>query len=320
MNTIPTPEQHQHQWIQDRRLADPISTYACRDCAEQVRGCNTCDEPLATSMATCERCIERARHVIEDIVHDLDTVPFHAAEIMGLRAIRYDGVRVTTSDDRSRLPFGLDRVVEDPEQVAQRIEAAKYPATAVDVLVGWASTWADVLGKTVGGSWSGFLIEHTVWAAQNPDTSGWFDYLGEARRVRATIRRLLGINPERQPAPCVHCGGRIVQEWTPRGLDDQLRCTGCALTWRDRSWLQYANLHTVHELPTTHPDALVSLEEARRIFPTLKRNTLNQWVARHILTPALDVQGRQQRDVRGTLLYRIGDIAERAGAVATVAS
>ncbi|WP_149202837.1 hypothetical protein [Actinotalea subterranea] len=166
------------------------------------------------SMATCERCIQRARRILEDIVHEAETVPFHVAEFMGLRAVRYDGVRVTTSDDDSRLPFGLDRVVEAPE--GHRIEAAKRPGSAIDVLVGWACTWADVLGKPYNGGWSGCLLEHTVWAAQNPDVSGWFDYLGEARRGRTTVRRLLSINPERQAAPCVHCGGRIVQEWTAR--------------------------------------------------------------------------------------------------------
>lgn len=309
-------EQHTHEWIDATQLADTTRTYVCTGCAEETAGCNTCGDPLNTAGTTCDRCITRAKRLVTDTAEALATVPFHHAEVMGLRAVRYDRDRITTSADDERLPFGLDRVVEDPDAVAQRIEAAKYPATAVDVLVGWAGAWADTRGDTPPSSWWTYLVDHTLWAAQNPDTSGWHDYLGEARRVRATVRRLLGINPERQPAPCVHCGGTVVQEWTPRGLDDVLRCQRCGLTWRDRSYLDYANLHTVHALPETHPDALVTLEDARRVIPAVKRNTLNQWVSRGVLTPATVEPGRPARDVRGALLYRLGDIAARAQAPA----
>lgn len=300
-------DQHTHEWINNPDTT--TTTYRCAHCTDTTTPCHTCHNPLTTALPCCNPCITRARKVITDITHDLNTVPYHHTEILGLRAVRYDRVLVTTSDDDARLPFGLDAIIEDPED--PRIEAAKHPQTAIDILVGWAHAWANELHTTIPGDWSDFLLDHTTWAATNPDQSGWHDYLTEARRVRATIRRLLGLNPERQPAPCVHCGGRIVQDWTPHGLDDTLRCTGCSLTWRDRTWLTFANLHTLHQLPTTHPDALVTLEDARRIFPTVRRNTLNQWVSRGVLTPAVDTDGRPERDVRGTLLFRLGDITAR---------
>lgn len=304
-------DQHAHDWITERTLSDPVSTYVCRECAATTRGCSECDQPLATSSTICDRCLTRARRIVTDVADAIDTVPFHHAEIMGLRAVRYDRDRITTSADDERLPFGLDRVVEDPEDT--RIAAAKHPSSAVAVLVGWAHAWADTLGDTPPSSWATYLVDHTLWAAQNPDTSGWTEYLTEARQVRATVRRLLGLDPERDPVPCVHCGGRIVQDWTERGLDDVHRCTGCGLTWRDRGHLDYANLHTLRELPATHPDALVTVDEARRVLPAVKRNTLNQWVARGLVRPAVDEHGRARRDVRGAVLYRLGDIAARAG-------
>lgn len=311
-----TEQHHQHTWQPTHTDHTRIAEYACTDCPDTTTGCNTCGQPLDTTMATCERCIRRARRIIEDVVHDIDTVPFHTAEIMGLRGIRYDRVRVTTSDDDARLPFGLDRIVEDPDAIAQRIEAAKYPSTAVDVLVGWARAWADILGdhavSSAHASWSAYLIDHTIWAAQNPDTSGWYDYLGEARRVRTTVRRLLGLEPEKQPAPCVHCGGTVIQEWTRHGLDDQLRCTRCGLTWRDRTWLQYANLHTIHELPATHPNALVTIADAKAIYRgRLRPNLLDLWVHRGTLTPAIDTAGVPLTDVRGGALYRLSEIESR---------
>lgn len=310
-----TTEDCRHEWIETTDLTQPVSEYVCRDCSATTRGCNTCGHPLATSLLTCDRCLNRARKVIRDIVHDLDTVPFTMSEVIGLRAVRYDRVVVTTSDDDARLPHGLDRVVEDPEAVAQRIGAAKYPQTAIDVLVGWAQAWADQLDTTVGSSWSGFLLDHTTWAATNPDQSGWHDYLREARVVRAVVRRLLGIAPEQHPAPCVHCGGKIVQKWTPTGLDDTLECTRCKLTWRDRSWLDYANLHTVHELPTTHPDALVTVADAKNIYRgRVRPNLFDLWVHRGVLKPSLDDAGKPRRDVRGVELYRLGDIAARVDA------
>lgn len=311
MNTTDQPK-HEHEWIQERQLCDATSTYVCKVCTEQTRGCIECDEPLTTALTICDRCLRRARKIITDTADAIETVPFHHAEIMGLRAVRYDHVQVMASGDDARLPFGLDRIVEDPEDA--RIEAAKHPRTAVEVLDGWARAWADARGDNIPRVWAGYLVDHTLWAAQNPDASGWSTYLGEARRVRATVRRLLGLDPERQPAPCVHCGGTVVQDWTNRGLDDTLRCTGCGLTWRDRGWWDYANLHTIHELPNTRPDALVTVEDARRILTGLKRNTLNQALKRDRDRPEADRRiPERSRDVRGQALYRLGDITAAVG-------
>ncbi len=319
MSTTDQP-QHDHQWVDVTELQHGTRAFLCTDCDTTTRGCSECDEPLTTALTICDPCLKRARKIITDTVDAIATVPFHHAEIMGLQAVRYDRVHVTTSDDDARLPFGLDRVIEDPEDT--RIAAAKTPATATDVLLGWARAWADARGDQLQPhAWATYLVDHTLWAAQNPQVSGWDTYLDEARQVRATVRRLLGLQPERQPAPCVHCGGTVVQEWTTHGLNDALRCTGCGLTWRDRTWLTFANLHTIHELPQTHPDTLVTIADAKAIYRgRIRPNLLDLWAHRGALTPASNHDGAPLRDVRGAALYRLGDIDARASRVGASAS
>lgn len=295
-------DQHHHNW----QPAD--NGYTCTECAELTTGCNTCNRPLETALLTCDRCINRARDLIRSIETDLNTVPFHHAEIMGLRAARYDRVLVTTSDDAARLPFGLDAIVEDWEDT--RIEAAKSPTTATDTLYEWACAWADKRDAPHPWDWATYLKDHTLWAAQNPDLSGWHEYLVEARRVRATIRQLLGIEGEKEAAPCVHCGGAITREWTDHGLEDTRRCQQCGITWPDEHRLNYANRHTVIGLRLTNPDMLVTIEEAKAILPEARRGTLDTWARRGIENPDNAKFPIRGRNVRGTPTYRLGDIAD----------
>lgn len=303
-----TAVQHAHEWIADRTYDDPHSTYACTGCTHVTRGCTECDRPLETSLTICQPCLTRAQQLVTDVIDAIATVPFHIAEVMGLRAVRYDRDIVTTSNDRDRLPFGLDAIIEDPADT--RIAAAKHPSTATDVLCGWAVAWADTRGDHQPSDGLRYLVDHTLWAAQNPDDSGWVAYLDEARQVRATVRRLLGLDPIREPAPCVYCSGPVIREWLPDGLDDTRRCTRCGTTWPDEDRLRYTNRHTVFGLPQTHPDALVTADDARRILPDLKRNTLNQALKRDRDRDEADRRIPQRgADVRGHALYRLGDIA-----------
>lgn len=299
---------HAHEWITEREFGDTVTTYTCIDCPVATRGCSECDRPLETSLTICQPCLTRAQQLITDVIDALNTVPFHIAEVMGLRAVRYDRDIVTTSNDRDRLPFGLDAIIEDPADT--RIAAAKHPSTATDILYGWAVAWADTRGDQQPSDGMRYLIDHTLWAAQNPDDSGWTTYLDEARQVRATIRRLLGLDPIREPAPCVYCTGPVIREWLPDGLDDTRRCTRCGTTWPDEDRLRYTNRHTVFALPHTHPDALVTADDARRILPDLKRNTLNQALKRdRERDPDQRRIPQHGEDVRGHALYRLGDIA-----------
>ena len=303
MSTTVDPDaRHVHTWV------PAGAAYACTGCTETTDPCVTCARPLPGALAICDPCLVSARKIITDTRDAIATVPFHIADIMGLHAVRYDRVLVASSSNPDRLPFGLDLIVEDPED-PRLIRAAKHPDTAVDALTRWADAWAETRGETVTDTYT-FLYTHTLWAAQNPDLSGWHTYLDEAHQVRNTVRRLLGLTPIARPAPCVHCGGRIVQDWTNQGLDDVHTCTRCGTTWGDRAHLHFTTTATIHGLPETHPDTLVTLEQAKDTFPHLRRNLIALWANRDTTRPdnekRMPVRGHT---TTGLVLYRLGDIA-----------
>ncbi|MGW8565672.1 hypothetical protein [Isoptericola sp. NPDC055881] len=291
-----------HEWT-------PTDTglFACTQCDETTSPCTQCGEPLNTANTVCDRCVTRAKRIVSDVAEWMTTFEF-GVQLVNLRAIRYDRDKITTSDDAARLPFGLDQIVEDPEDT--RIAAVKHPDDAVKILHGWADTWATTRDETTGGDPLGYLLDRTLWAMQNQADSAWADYHAEALQVRATVRRLLGIAPEKEPVPCVHCGGRIIRDWTTDGLDDVRRCTRCRMEWPNEARLHHTNMLVHAQLPATHPDALVTTEQARRVHTGLNAATLRSWIHRGLVTPA-------GTDVRGAPLYRLGDITTRVeGSVA----
>jgi len=285
-----------HEWI-----AITAAEYACTQCGDTAMPCTQCGDPLETANTVCDRCVTRARRIVADVAEWITTFEF-GVQLINLRAIRYDRDKVTGSDDAARLPFGLDQIIEDPEDT--RIAAVKHPDDAVAYLRDWAETWATARDETTGDDPLGYLLDRTLWAMQNPADSAWADYRGEALQVRATVRRLLGIAPEREPVPCVHCGGRIIRDWTTDGLDDVRKCTRCRMEWPSEARLHHTNMLVHQQLPDTHPDALVTTEQARRIYPRLNAATLRSWIHRGHLPPA-------GTDVRGADLYRLGDITHR---------
>ncbi len=276
--------------------------WACTTCGDTTEACSECERPLSTSLLVCHGCLTRFQKIPTDIA-DWMRAYNYGVQLIHIRAIRYDRDRITTSDDDARLPFGLDQVTTDPEDT--RIAAVKHPDQAVDYLINWADAWAETLNETRPEDALQYLTDRTLWAVQNPDTSGWDAYLDEARQVRATIRRLLGIAPVTEPVPCVHCAGRVVRDWTEDGLDDLRRCTRCRMEWPTEARLLHTNALVLQQLPTTHPDTLITTDQARRIYPNLNPATIRSWIHRGHLT-------EHGRDVRGTPLYRLGDFTDRA--------
>ena len=107
------------------------------------------------------------------------------------------------------------------------------------------------------------------------------------RTARHAARRIAGLLPQRMPEPCVHCGGECVQDWSDdawqplsTGLSDVVRCLGCGLTWDDRAHWHFATRRRIVELPADHPDALITMEHARQIWPDVPSGTLRQWAKR----------------------------------------
>jgi len=291
---------HEWVWLRDQDTGEGPAPYGCARCPATTHGCSECGRAMGTSLLVCERCLERARRVVGDVAQWM-TEHTYGVNLVTLRAVRYDRDRPGATDD-ARLPFGLDAVVTDPDD--RRISAAKHPDDAVRRLRDWAAWWAGVRSEVVGYDELGYLLDHTLWAIQNPEASAWHAYIDDARQVRSTVRRLLGIAPVAEPVPCVHCGGRIVRDWTDDGLDDLRRCTGCGMEWPNEARLLHTNMQVLHALPTTDPDTLATREQIRRIYPLLHPATLRKWIQRgHVTAAGTDVRGQEQ--------YRLGDVAER---------
>src|SRR5699024_6346508 len=96
------------------------------------------------------------------------------------------------------------------------------------------------------------------------------------------------------------------------GLSDTHRCTGCGLTWEHREKWMYTNGHTLKLIPDIEPDALVTIDDARKhIFPDVPAPTWRSWLMQDRdridagEPPKLPEQGT---DVRGHTLYRVADI------------
>lgn len=243
--------------------------------ATALADCVSCGRPVDAELTICAPCLADAQQTIADTRDYLAQMPETTREVMGLRAIRYDKPPAAGTPDDGDLPFGLNVVYDDPED--RRISAIRQPGTAIDILHGWAAGWADQRGDQVGNVFN-YLIANTRWAAQHD--AGWRDYLTEIRQVRNVIRRLAGLNPERQASPCPECGGSVVQEWTATGLDDALHCTNCPRTWPTFGRFVIATASAIAAVPDEHPDLLVTTTEARMVLPDLKRNTLNVWLKR----------------------------------------
>jgi len=148
---------------------------------------------------------------------------------VGLRAVRYDLSGTPSTANAARLPHGLDAAYREDVPVAGP-GSIRTRGGALDLFETWVDDWAERCDDHDGAHDTlGYLRSHTLWAALNHPA--WHDYLSELRTTRAVVRRLAGLAPEREPAPCVHCGGTIVRDWTTwEGLSDITRCTGCGTT------------------------------------------------------------------------------------------
>lgn len=321
-----------HTW--ERPTGAPLWSCSCSSCSSVAAPCLHCDRPLvATSLTVCARCLERGQRLVLDVVEDMDRFPHTMLEVMGLRSARYDVARTTTSDDDLRLPFGMDAVVEDPQDT--RIAAAKTPTSATDVLRGWASGWAESREEPAPWDWAGYLVDHTLWAMQNPADSAWAQYAEEAAAVRSTVRRLLGITPVRAGTPCPDCGVTTAQEWQPRadrtpafassrttrrrgtsveGLSDVVRCSRCRRSWESTAHLAVAAVAALPVMPRIRPAALLTFGQlVLTLGSRVPKHTLATWIRRGLLSPVhgpwprSEQRARRRRDGTTERLYRLAD-------------
>jgi hypothetical protein len=241
---------HTHEWTKTER------DWACTECPETSATCGTCGGPSGGNLLLCKKCRKHADRVLDDIAH--------AIELWQPALGRDDGVTF-------------------------RASAAIHPDERQDIderLWGWVARWSEHTGAS-NADWIDYLKTHHLWAAHNPEASDWHEYLHDVKQLRRRARGEAGLLPQTQPEPCVHCGGEVVRDWAdkdwnplPDGLSDHVRCTGCAMTWPNIERWRFITRQHIVASPLAHPDALVTLEQARMIFPDVPVSTMRSWVRR----------------------------------------
>lgn len=327
---------HQHDWIETTETDSQPRTWACAVCPATAAQCATCNRTLDTHGRVCDDCVSRARNDVREIRDLYSHLPDVIAAAAGLHAIRYDtrfgsGEPRRANDttiiggaamvmaaggtaDKTRLGRGETTI--DPAL----LDAERHdPPSVRAVLTFWEETWRDAQHQpdpatTALNDTVEYLIVNTTWAAQHAET--WTEYRADLRDLIGRLRFLTGASkaPVRSGVPCPECSGTVVQKWTTDGLDDTHTCTSCHNTWPSRAHFARALRAAFHDLPSTNPDTLVTLDDARRILPDLKRNTLNVWLKRD--RGRADAGHARQlpergKDDTGKPVYRLGDIAAK---------
>ena len=249
-------DQHRHEWTQSP------AGWACTTCDQTSATCGTCGRASGSALLLCPSCERRASEVLDGIEHAL-----------GLWERTPRSPMRSPGDMRLVRGGGTAAEITDPSDIESRMLA-------------WCARWAEHTGASNVEPLS-YLKSRHLWAAHNPETSDWREYLAAMRRLRASARGLAGLLPQRVAEPCPLCGGVVVQDWSDEswepletGLSDIVRCTRCATTWGDRTRWRFTMRHHIVTLPGDHPDALVTLEQARMIWPDVPAATWRSWAKR----------------------------------------
>lgn len=256
-----------HNWTQidESTWAEPGKTiYACETCEETTPACVQCQNPVGTALLICERCIQRERWVLHDIdamldQYQPDPVSLHSRPRYDLTNTKggTSGEHLTPDDIRARLQW-------------------------------WVALWAKALDEQPSnGDPTEYLRSRIIWAAQNQSLSHWPQFRDATRKTRGHARLIAGLAADKYPRKCAYCGGVLVQDRTdkqgqalPTGRTDAIRCTGCGENWPDEQSWKRLQRYQITMLPDQHPDALVTLEEARVIYRHIPSTTWRDWLRR----------------------------------------
>lgn len=256
-------ERHIHEWTKTDS-ATGITAWACTGCTETSATCGTCGGPSGTSLLLCEACRERTARVLDDIAHALSMWEPEPRSL-----VKSPGNMALAPQPSSGENVGL----RTPDDIEGK-------------LWGWCARWSEFTAPENIG-WLGYLRGHLIWGAQNPDESDWSAFLADIRRLRTAARRIAGLLPRFMPEPCAICGGPVIQdradrEWNPLTgqLPDTVRCLRCGRAWDDPILWRFANRQHIVSAPDEHPDALVTLDQARMVWPAVPTSTLWMWIKR----------------------------------------
>jgi len=317
--------QCRHSWVWAPDQPGPRIRFVCEWCPEEAPQCRHCTRVVSGNLAVCRACVTYAHRVVDGITEALGQIPDPHATILGLAPT--GGAIGSSAQDREALPFGLDAVFDDPDVTG--LNGVRTPRGLLHVLVEIAEDWLEhragvrdraglVPGKedvdvddVAPGQALGLVRALLLWALQTHPA--WLEQLQALEAVRAHARHLAGLNPLVEPVPCVYCHGNIVRRWTVHGLDDEHVCTRCGRTWPNAAAYWFVARQALHSLAVTHPDSLVTIEEARRVLPAVRAGTIRVVLHRdQRRDPEARRLPERGRDVRGNVLYRLGDIAALA--------
>lgn len=346
--------QHQHEWTD----TDQPGIYACAECPATA---HTCTNPIPASRDTkpcgrliegpghtCHDCVSRHRNDLREIRDLYRRLPDVIAAAAGLHAIRYDQRGTTRSATDTTIIGGAAMVLagggatythlgrgETTDAIATLLEAERHdPPSVLAVLTQWEDAWRIEQRQHAAETTSidaalGYLVVHTEWAAQHSPT--WDQHRADMRTLRGRLRAVTGESqpPVKTGVPCPYCAGTVQQHWTTEGLGDTRRCDGCGITWATEAHFALAIRDAHESLPESHPDQLVTLDDARRILKPrgVRPNLLALWLHRDVrdrerydaevaagrlaTPPTPRLPESRGRDVRGRLLYRLGDLVDR---------
>lgn len=278
---------HHHDWRPSIREHDPHE-WQCSECSETSATCSVCSGASGGSLLICESCLSRQRALLASIERFM-TMP--------------------GSDRGTRSPMGKFSIVS-----GRGGGGGGSSETAEERLLGWVARWSEHMPNP-GLSAIDYLNAHLIWAVHNQEASRWPDYLADAPRIRGAARAESGLAPERHRQRCMHCGGHVVQDRHDKrenpyadGLQDVVRCTGCAMTWGDRSAFQRNVKQHIHELPANHPHRLVTLDQARLIFPDVPTDAWRKWAHRDRVDHARSIAECDAWDDKWTAWEESGQI------------
>lgn len=269
-----------HEWIETDDPRSEIEAWACAECDLTSASCIVCQRATGSSLLICARCIAREERLLDDVVRIL-------GQDQGSPGDDPDGWGAPDLSD-----LGGPSLPRSPMDYRVRVSGSRAGGdrrSAEDVhdaLRSWVTMWSHYAGHADGDA-VGYLKGRLLWAAHNIGQSQFWDYRAAIRKLRATALGIVGLAPHALADRCMHCGGRVVQDRADyrgiaydTGLQDVARCTGCGMTWGDRTAFQRVVRQHLHELGDTRPDAWVTRDQIRTIYPWLQGGTLRQWIKR----------------------------------------
>lgn len=214
--------------------------------------CQICKRAeIPASHATCPSCVNRTRGDLHAIVNGYRQLP----SVLRMWPTRSPGTGeggsrnaetpVMGGDAMVLLAYGSEaaqaavtraRLEQLPTPIREpSVESPHDPPSILFELERWEASFrqeqhvqAAVTRPTIG-TVAAYLHDTLGWAAQH--STQFTGFTVDLEDLRSHIDRAVGDidRPEVATAPCLGegCGGKLIREWGPKGLDDEWACRKC---------------------------------------------------------------------------------------------